>query len=1001
MTLKSACLVVLLSLLPVVVRAQDTRESKPLTVMVAPSAEDYSKEPYIFELIQNKVRFEADGKGQRELTIRARVQSESAVRELGLLTYSFASGFESLDVVYVRVRKPDGSVVETPPSDVQELDSAVSREAPMYSDEREKHVAVKSLTVGDVLEAQLRWTVHDAIAKGQFWFEYSFFREGICLKETVEVNLPRTPAAKVESKDVKPKIEESGDRRIYTLQTANVKKAEKPKIPEWERNFYGLDPPDVRVSSFASWADIGTWFEGLLEPKMAVTPEIRSKAEEVTKGLTGEDEKIRALYDFVSTRFRYIGVDLGVGRYAPHAAGDILANRYGDCKDKHTLFAALLKSVGISAYPALISSRFRVDPALPSLDLFDHVITVIPKGDSFIFLDTTPEVAPYGLLLANLRDREALVMPGGAPARLVKTPAEPPFKSHETVSIDSSIDSEGTLDATMKIEARGDGEIGLRAAYRATAQNRWDELTQALVNQMGFAGKSSDISVGRPEDTSQPFVISFHYHRTDFPDWKSQRISFPAPYLALMELTDEQKLSKKALPLGSMKDVTYESTVKLPKDYSVVAPENVSRKTEFAEFSAEYSAENGGILRGKIHWKTLEREVPGDKRGEYVELAKTIEELQQRYIPIQGKFSQAQGAPTNVLAAIFTSRREMIPQLEKAAEALPDNENIAIMLADAYSKNGRAKDAVPLLEKRLAVDPDSPRLMLALGEAYLATPDANRPVDKATELLKKGLGKNAEPMALNNVAYALAEAKVNLSDAESYSERAVERISEETTKVEAGDTDKEDFQLMLQLAMYWDTLGWVKFQMGDIENAEKYVAASWDLLQDAVVGEHLVEIYEKQGKRQRAAVICLMAQAGFAHEEVYDKLSEEMKTLRPLLSTQAGTTARKPPQDGAMALSDLRTLPVPFQTKLAGNSRSATVVIALTSGSKEAEVSFVSGAEELHQGKAALEGLKYPQSFPDNRPARVVRKGIFSCSVYTKDCLLVLMQATDAAVSDN
>src|SRR5262245_44863008 len=130
-------------------------ETKPEFMKSA--APDYSKEPYVFELIQTKVRFEADGKGQRELTTRARVQSESAVRELGLLAYEVASSFESLDVVYVRVRKPDGTVVETPQSDVQELDSAVSREAPMYSDDREKHIAVKSLTVGDVLEVQLRW----------------------------------------------------------------------------------------------------------------------------------------------------------------------------------------------------------------------------------------------------------------------------------------------------------------------------------------------------------------------------------------------------------------------------------------------------------------------------------------------------------------------------------------------------------------------------------------------------------------------------------------------------------------------------------------------------------------------------------------------------------------------------------------------------------------------------------------------------------------------------
>ena len=55
------------------------------------------------------------------------------------------ASFESLDLLEVKVRKPDGSVVETPASESQEVDSAVSREAPMYTDQREKHIAVKAL----------------------------------------------------------------------------------------------------------------------------------------------------------------------------------------------------------------------------------------------------------------------------------------------------------------------------------------------------------------------------------------------------------------------------------------------------------------------------------------------------------------------------------------------------------------------------------------------------------------------------------------------------------------------------------------------------------------------------------------------------------------------------------------------------------------------------------------------------------------------------------------
>src|SRR5260370_13297497 len=142
--------------------------------------ESYGKEPYIYELIQSAVHFEPDGKGHRDLILRVRIQSESAVHEFGLLVYSFSSKFESLEVIYARVRKPDGTVVETPASDIQERDSAVSREAPMYTYEREKQLAIKSLSVGDSLEAHFRWTVHDRITPGHFLYDHSYLRDSVC-----------------------------------------------------------------------------------------------------------------------------------------------------------------------------------------------------------------------------------------------------------------------------------------------------------------------------------------------------------------------------------------------------------------------------------------------------------------------------------------------------------------------------------------------------------------------------------------------------------------------------------------------------------------------------------------------------------------------------------------------------------------------------------------------------------------------------------------------------
>src|SRR5260370_36707496 len=101
---------------------------------------------------------------------------------------------------------------------------------------------------------------------------------------------------------------------------------------------------------------------------------------------------------------------------------------------------------------------------------FNHVITAIPRGDSFLFLDTTPEVAPYGVLMQNLRDRKVLVIPSSAHSLLVSTPPDLPFPSGERVRVDSSIDSRGTLDAKVHLEERGDGEIALRLVHHSTTQ---------------------------------------------------------------------------------------------------------------------------------------------------------------------------------------------------------------------------------------------------------------------------------------------------------------------------------------------------------------------------------------------------------------------------------------------------------------------------------------------------------------------------------------------------
>lgn len=1010
---RSATLSVLVFLLlPVVMRAQTATPSgatpatptktavsagtAPPAPTFAKSPEtDYSKEPYVIELLQQNIRFEADGRGQREVTVRARIQSESAVREFGLLVYPFASSFESLDVVYARVRKPDGTVVETPASDVQELDSAVSREAPMYTDEREKHVAIKSLSPGDILEAQLRWTIHDAIAPGHFWLDIDYFKAGICLKETMELNVPRATPLKLHY-DNAPVIREDGDRRIYTFQTAHLKKEEESKIPEWETDSHGHQPPALRISSFTSWEEVGAWFSALEQSKVAVTPEIQAKAEELTKGKTGNEDKIRAVYEFVSTHIRYIGVDLGKGRYTPHAAADVLANRYGDCKDKHTLVAALLQAAGISAYPALISLRYRVDATLPSPSLFDHVITAVPEGDGVVFLDTTPEVAPYGLLLAGLRDRQTLVIPSGKAARLVTTPADPPFPSYERFRADCVVNASGGLDAQMSLEDRGDAEIVMRAAYRATAQNNWDELTQKIMTVLGFGGKVSEVSASTPEDTSNAFKVTFKYHR-DLPEWKERRMLLPTPFLFLAVLSDEQKMLKDPFPLGPREDITYEATITLPKGFSLTAPENVTQKTDFAEFTSTYSKLQPNMLQGTLHLKTLVREIPGAERTNFSKLATTVSETKDSYI-----FLEDTGASQAVKLAGLDPKLRVtagvdVSTIEKSLADHPDNQIVIAVLAQAYIDQGRAQDAISTLEKGLAQKPaDMADLHFLLGRAYVALPDG----EKAMEEYQKAIVADASAERLNSVASDLGNASLHLPEALSYARQAVKAISQESTKISVEGASRLDFALMVKLAGYWDTAGWIWYRQGDTVGGESYLKAAWDLAQSPGIGLHLAEVYERVGLLGDAARVCSMALAAGRESKYKGDLSEKMEHLQQYLKSATTGPTRAKNVDGSAGLSDMRTFHVPFRPKLGKKSSTAHFVISLTNGYEHNTAVFKSGDVALAPAIAELVKVDYNQSFALDVGVRIIRKATMSCATYMKDCVVVLLPIGNAAMPD-
>ena len=398
---------VFLPLLVLVCLASLAQVPAPPSPPIPAKIPDHSQESYVVEKLRTAYRFENDGTGRREISARIKIQSEAGVEQWGQLITGYNSANERVEIPYVRVLKANGSTVAAQPDAVQDLSIPLEKEAPVYTDYRQKHITVPGLRPGDELEYDFVTITHTPLAPQQFWMEHYFAQSGTVLDEQLELDVPKDRKIKLKTKPgTDPKITEANGRRVYQWTSSHVdkdedeKKKDKDKKPKKKEP----EPPAVQMTTFESWEQMGRWYGSLEKDRRQPNAEIRAKAAELTKGKTTDLEKVEALYDYVAPNFRYISLSFGVGRFQPHAAADVLHNEYGDCKDKHTLLASLLEAAGYHASSVLINSSRKLDPDVPSPSQFDHVFTMLPLGNQEIWMDSTTEVAPFRLLASVLRE---------------------------------------------------------------------------------------------------------------------------------------------------------------------------------------------------------------------------------------------------------------------------------------------------------------------------------------------------------------------------------------------------------------------------------------------------------------------------------------------------------------------------------------------------------------------------------------------------------------------
>lgn len=177
------------------------------------------------------------------------------------------------------------------------------------------------------------------------------------------------------------------------------------------------------TGDLSSWKEFGKWRAKLIENRDVLPPKSISMLQELVKDKENEREKIKAIYQYMQSRTRYVAIMYGIGGWQPEYASEVDRLGYGECKGLSNYMKAMLKAVGIeSHYTVVFSGKnkrfFHTDLVT---NMFNHVMLCVPNNGDTIWLECTDQQIPFGFLGNHTDNRPVLLITdeGGV---LAKTP---------------------------------------------------------------------------------------------------------------------------------------------------------------------------------------------------------------------------------------------------------------------------------------------------------------------------------------------------------------------------------------------------------------------------------------------------------------------------------------------------------------------------------------------------------------------------------------------------
>lgn len=398
--------------------------------------------------------------------------------------------------------------------------------------------------------------------------------------------------------------------------------------------------PGLAEPQDGTWQGIGEWYDGLAKGRLTASPEIAAKAAELTAGKTDFYDKAEAIADFVQQKIRYFVIEMGVGGYQPHPAGEIFKGRYGDCKDKATLLSAMLSSVGIhSALLMVDTERGVIDPADPSIT-GNHMIGAIeiPKGYEspklhsvvtaktgrrYLIFDPTWELTPFGQLEDNLQGSYGVLMEGND-SQVIQLPLMDPELNRIRRKASFELSADGSLQGTVTDMRFGDLAEHRRGVFSRESGKKQQEYMDRTIDHDFTSATLTGLEVENVGALDKDLTTKFDLHASHFASATGPLLMVRPRVLGTYALELDRKPRKVAINLEETMLANDEFDIELPEGYVVdELPDPVKQDFGFASYVSSTEV-HGRMLHYSRTYTVRQVTLPPDKYGDLQRLAGVI-----------------------------------------------------------------------------------------------------------------------------------------------------------------------------------------------------------------------------------------------------------------------------------------------------------------------------------------------------------------------------------------